>query len=49
VIAEELRWRLAEKFGWTLEQIDGLNLSDLHEYLQIEDGKAHVNDSILRK
>ena len=30
---------MAERFGWTLEYIDSLPLSKLHEFMQIEDGK----------
>jgi hypothetical protein len=45
---EVIRWQLAEKFGWTLEYIDGLSLDTLHEYLQIQDGLAHVHASIIR-
>jgi len=37
---EVIRWQMAERFGWTLEYVDALNLKDLHEYLQIEDGRA---------
>lgn len=37
---ELLRWSLAERFGWTLEEIDALSMSDLEEFLQIEDGRS---------
>ena len=46
---EVIRWELAEKFGWTLEYIDSLAVANLHEYLQIQDGLAHVKDSILQR
>jgi hypothetical protein len=46
---EVIRWKLAEKFGWTLEYIDSLPVAILHEYLQIQDGKTHASGSILRK
>ena len=49
VMPAELRWQLAEKFGWTLDYIDGLPVATLHEHLQIEDGKAHAKNSILGK
>jgi len=39
---ELIRWRLAEKFGWTLDYIRSLTLADLQEYLQIEDGRANA-------
>jgi len=35
---EFIRWQLAEKMGWTLEYIDGLDMATLAEYLQIMDG-----------
>lgn len=35
---EYWRWELARSFGWPLEYIDNLALSDLFEYWQIEDG-----------
>lgn len=40
---ELLRWNLAEKFGWTLDYIDGLSLEDLNEYIRIMDGRATAN------
>jgi hypothetical protein len=36
---EYMRWHLAREFGWTLEYIDAMSLSDLNEYLQIKDGE----------
>jgi len=37
---EVIRWQMAERFGWTLEYVDALKLKDLHEYLQIDDGRT---------
>jgi len=37
---ELLRWTIAEKFGWTLEYIDGLTLPDVFEFLLIEEGRG---------
>jgi len=45
---ELIRWTLAKQFGWTLEYIDSLAVSEWHQYLQIEDGLAHVRESILK-
>lgn len=45
---EQIRWNMAEKFGWTLDYIDSLPLSEYHEYLQIQDGLAHLEKSILK-
>jgi len=39
---EMLRWSLAERFGWTLREVDSLPLSDLFEFIQIEDGRARA-------
>jgi hypothetical protein len=46
---EAMRWHLAEKFGWTLDYIDSLSLQDLIQYESICDGKAHAQDSLLKK
>ena len=35
---EYVRWTLAERFGWTLEQVDALSLADLHEFYQVVEG-----------
>jgi hypothetical protein len=35
-----VRWSIAERFGWTLEYVDTLALSEVHEWLQIEDGRS---------
>jgi hypothetical protein len=37
---ELLRWSMAERFGWTLAEVDALSMGDLHEFLQIEDARA---------
>lgn len=37
---EFLRWILAERFGWTLDEVDALSMADLAQFLQIEDGKS---------
>ena len=39
---EVIRWNLAERFGWTLEYIDSLPVSVLHEFLQIQAGKKEM-------
>ena len=46
---EDLRWELAERFGWTLAEVDALSLADMHEYLQVTDGrnKAHMKGESL--
>jgi hypothetical protein len=40
---------MAEKFGWTLDYIESLPLSRLHEYLRIEDGRAAAKRSIIKR
>ena len=37
---EAIRWNMAERFGWTLEYIDGLSLEDLGNFIRIQDGQA---------
>lgn len=36
---EMVRWSLAERFGWTLAEVDALSMADLEEFYQIEDGR----------
>lgn len=40
------RWRIAERFGWTLEQVDALSVADLTELNAVDDGisKAIENE-----
>ena len=47
-VIEQIRWKLAEKFGWTLEYIDSLPVATLHEYLQVQDGLMHYENSIIK-
>lgn len=42
-------WSMAERFGWTLDYIESLPLSRWHEFIQIEDGRAHARNSLTRK
>ena len=44
-----MRWELAERFGWTLEYIDALKLGDLHEYIQVVDGRGKASRSLMRR
>ena len=30
-----MRWRIAERYGWPLEYIDGLDLTDVQECLTV--------------
>lgn len=45
---EYWRWELVKETGWTLEYIDALSVADLHEWMQVRDGKAKANKSLLR-
>lgn len=36
---ELLRWQIAERFGWTLQEVDSLSWQDLTELLQIDDAR----------
>lgn len=42
---ELLRWELAERYGWTLDEIGALSMADIHEFLQIMDGKTKAQSS----
>jgi hypothetical protein len=46
---EYWRWKIAEQFGWTLEQVDALRLEDYAEYHQVRDGIGKANSSIIRR
>ena len=39
-----LRWEYAEAFGWSLEYIDSLALSDIFERSEILDAKNKVRE-----
>ena len=39
-----VRWGLAERFGWTLKDVDALSMADLAEFYQIEDGRSKAKD-----
>ena len=41
-------WGLAERFGWTLDEIDRVPLARLHELDQIDDGRMKA-ESVRRK
>lgn len=36
---EAARWILAERFRWTLDQVDALSLSDLQTLNQVDEGR----------
>lgn len=48
VIPEEMPWILAEKYGWTLDYIDTLPMSKIHEFLSIQDGTVKADKSIIK-
>ncbi len=37
---ELVRWKIAERFGWTLEYVDALSMGDLLELYHVDDGIA---------
>lgn len=37
---ELIEWQLAERFGWTLDEIERVPVGRLHELMQIDDGRA---------
>jgi hypothetical protein len=49
-IGQEIdRWQMAEKFGWTLEYIDGLSIEDRIRYISIMEGKTNANNSVIKR
>lgn len=44
--AEYYRWKLAERFGWSLEYVDSLTMQDFHELLQVDDGRAKAKKTL---
>jgi hypothetical protein len=43
------KWKLAEKFGWTLEYIDSLSLQDIHDYAEYNEIQDGVNKALAYK
>jgi hypothetical protein len=41
---ELMRWNLADRFHWTLDVIDALSMSDMHELVQVDDGKGKYKE-----
>lgn len=37
--AELIKWTMMQRFGWTPKEYAGLTMAELHEYLQVEDGR----------
>ena len=37
-----LKWRLAERFNWTLDYVDSLTWGDIFDYLSIRDADANM-------
>ena len=44
---EYWRWEIVKTTGWTLEYIDSLDMKDLHEYMQVNDGLGKGKSSLL--
>ena len=36
---ELVKWTMMERFGWTPAQFGAISLADLHEFLQVEEGR----------
>jgi len=45
---EYYRWKIAEQYGWTLNEVDSLSMDDLQEYFQVQDGAGKARKSIIR-
>lgn len=39
-----VRWSLAERFHWTLDEVDALTLTDLAELYSVEDGRGKAHE-----
>lgn len=46
---EDIIWDMAERFGWTLEYVRGLKMSDMREFMQVCDGRNKAAASNFRK
>jgi hypothetical protein len=44
-----LKWKLAERFGWTLAEVDALTVENMHEFIQIEDGRGKAREEMKPK
>jgi hypothetical protein len=44
-----LKWGMMERFGWTENEYKRLSVASLHEYLEIEDGKATARKSVIKR
>jgi len=42
-------WNLVDETGWTLDYIDSLPLSRLHEWLQVKDGREKAGEQIAKR
>lgn len=47
--AEMIRWEIAERFGWTLEYIDALSLGEIHQLINVDDGRVKGRTSLLNR
>jgi hypothetical protein len=43
------RWEIAERFGWTLAEVDALSMADLQELIQVDDGRIKAAQSAKKK
>jgi hypothetical protein len=39
------RWQIAERFGWTLREVDALSMGDLAEWFEIEDARGKYHEA----
>ena len=45
---ELTRWTLAERFHWTLPDVDALSVADLHQLIQVDDGRKNAREQLSR-
>lgn len=46
---EYVTWQMAERFGWSIEYIEGLPEARWREFFAVEEGKAMARNSIVKK
>lgn len=44
-----MRWEFVEKFGWSLEYIDGLSYGEIDQYYAIVDGRSKAISYLQKK
>ena len=40
---EYLRWIIAERYGWTLQEVDSLSLEDIEQFFAVDDARQKAS------